>query len=78
MNCPKNFIAQVLRKAIQARRKGAQMVRTMEMSSRRITAENMDMVINLQIPPSVQRANLLYQWFRTNPVVESGKMIVCR
>lgn len=54
------------------------MVRTMEMSSRRIMAENLDMVINLQVPPSVQRANLLYQWFRTNPVVESGKMIVCR
>jgi hypothetical protein len=54
------------------------MVRRMEMSSPKKITENLDTVINLQLPPTVQRANLLYQWFRTTPVVESGKMIICR
>ena len=31
---------------------------------------------NLPVP--VQRVKLLYQWFRTTPVVESGNLMVCR
>lgn len=46
--------------------------------SGRIVAEATEPVIDLRLPPAVQRATLLYQWFRTTPVVDSGKIIVCR
>jgi len=49
----------------------------MDRSQRKIT-ETYESAINLHLPPSVQRATLLYQWFRTMPVVESGKIIICR